>query len=92
VRTLLLAVWIVLAAGTASADWNEVMAALERAGGGTRYDIGADPGEPDWVGSRAARFESERENARGDDRSTEIPADPVSCRATHAGDPGVRCE
>jgi hypothetical protein len=60
VRHLLLAVWILVFAGTASADWNEVMDALERATRGPRYDVGADPSEPGWVSSRKARLESER--------------------------------
>lgn len=67
-RHLLLAVWILVFAGTASAvfagpasaDWNEVMDALERATRGPRYDVGADPSEPGWVSSRKARLESER--------------------------------
>ena len=63
-RYLLLAAWILLSVGAASADWNEVMDTLERAGG-PEYDIGADPGESEWVATRKARFESERARKRG---------------------------
>lgn len=62
-RYLLSAVWILLSAGTASAGWDEVMDMLERASG-PKYDLGADPAEPEWVATRKARFESERARMR----------------------------
>jgi len=91
-RYLLLAVWIVLSAGAASADWNDVMNALERAGGGTRYDIGADPAEPEWVATRKARFENERARTSSANLRTGILGDPISCRASSPGDSVSRCE
>ena len=91
-RYLLLAVWMVLSAGAANADWNDVMNALERAGGGTRYDIGADPAEPEWVATRKARFENERARTRNANLRTEILGDPISCRASSPGGSVSRCE
>ena len=91
-RYLLLAVWIVLSAGAASADWNEVMAVLERAGGGSRYDIGADPAEPEWVATRKARFENERARTRSANLGTGILGDPISCRVSSPGGSVSRCE
>jgi hypothetical protein len=92
VRYLLLAVWIVLSAGAASADWNDVMNVLERAGGGTRYDIGADPAEPGWVATRKARFENERARTRGANLRSGILSDAIACRAPNSGDSVSRCE
>ena len=91
-RYLLLAVWIVLSAGAASADWNDVMNALERAGGGTRYDIGADPAEPEWVATRKARFENERARTGSANLGIGILGDPISCRAFNPGGSVSRCE
>jgi len=87
VNYLLLAVWILLSAGAASADWDEVMDTLERAGG-PAYDIVADPGEPDWVVTRKARFEGERARKR----SAEISADRESCRESTLGGRILRCK
>jgi hypothetical protein len=92
VRYLLLAVWIVLSAGAASADWNDVMDVLERAGGATRYDIGADPAEPVWVATRKARFENERARTRSANLRTGILGDPIACRASSPGGSVSRCE
>ena len=91
-RYLLLAVWFVLSAGAASADWNEVMDTLERASGGTKYDIGTDPSEPEWVASRKARFQNERASLRGAGLGSEVFGAPISCRAPRSGDPTSRCE
>jgi hypothetical protein len=92
VRYLLLAVWMVLSAGAASADWNDVMDVLERAGGGTRYDIGADPAEPVWVATRKARFENERARTRSANLRIGILGDPILCRASSPGGAVSRCE
>jgi len=92
VRYLLLAVWIVLSAGAASADWNEVMDALERASGGTKYDIGADPGRSEWVATRKARFENERARMHSADLRTGILDKSISCRVSSPGDSTARCE
>jgi hypothetical protein len=91
VRYLLLAVWILLSAGAASADWDEVMETLERAGG-PKYDIGADPGESEWVATRKARFERERARKRGAKHSAEIPRNRKSCRESTLGGDILRCE
>ena len=90
-RYLLLAVWILLSAGAASADWDEVMATLERAGG-PAYDIGADPGESEWVATRKARFEGERARKRSAKHSAEIPRDRKSCRESTLGGHILGCE
>jgi hypothetical protein len=63
------------------------MATLERAGG-PAYDIGADPGESEWVATRKARFEGERARKR----SAEIPRDRKSCRESTLGGHILRCE
>lgn len=81
-RHLLLAVWILVSAGTASADWDEVMNALERATQGQRYDVGVDPSEPGWVSSHKARLESERALQPGDELGPVRERDPVVCRAS----------
>ena len=86
-RYLLFAVWILLSAGAASADWDEVVATLERAGG-PAYDIGADPGESEWVATRKARFEGERARKH----SAEISRDRRSCRESTLGGHILRCE
>ena len=91
-RYLLLAVWMVLSAGAASADWNDVMNTLERASGGTRYDIGADPAEPEWVATRKARFENERARTRSANLRAGILADPIPCRASSPGGSVSHCE
>ena len=91
-RYLLLAVWIVLSASAASADWNEVMDALERASGGTKYDVGADPSQPEWVASRKARLEHERAVLRDADRDPSVTGDPIACRAPGTGDAIAHCE
>jgi len=79
VRYLLSAVWILLSAGAASADWNEVMEAIERAAGGTAYEIVADPSEPDRVATRKARFEREGAQIRGVDLRSEILRAQIAC-------------
>ena len=86
-RYLLIAVWILLSAGAASADWGDVMDALERAGG-PAYDIGADPSESEWVATRKARFERERASERG----AEILRDRSSCRTSGLDGHNPRCE
>jgi hypothetical protein len=91
VRYLLLAVWILLSAGAASADWGEVMDTLERASG-PAYDIGADPGESEWVATRKARFEGELARRRSAVHSAEIPRDRKSCRESMLGGHILRCE
>ena len=91
-RYLLLAVGMFLSAGAASADWNDVMDVLERAGGGTRYDIGADPAEPEWVTTRKARFENERARTQSANLRTGIFDKSVSCRVSSPGDSAARCE
>jgi len=92
VRYLLLAVWFVLSAGAASADWNEVMDTLERASGGMKYDIGADPSEPEGGASRKARFEHERASMRDADLEPQVPGDPIACRVANPSDLISRCE
>lgn len=91
-RHLLLAVWILVSAGTASADWDEVMNALERATQGPRYDIGADPSEPRWVSSRQARLETERALQHADDLGPSNERDPVACRALGSRREHPHCE
>lgn len=91
-RYLLLAVGMFLSAGAASADWNEVMDLLERAGGGTKYDIGADPGRSEWVSTRKARLENERARLDDADLRSGTPDKSISCRASRPGDVAVRCE
>ncbi len=90
-RYLLLAVWIFLSAGAASADWGEVMDALERASG-PGYDIGADPGESEWVATRKARFEGERARMRGANLGSEISRDRNSCRKPTLAGAIPRCD
>jgi hypothetical protein len=92
VRYLLLAVWIVLSAGAASADWNEVMDVLQRASGGTKYDIGEDPARSEWVATRKARFENERARMQSANLRTGILGSPISCRVSRSGDSVSRCE
>ena len=91
-RYLLLAVGVFLSAGAASADWNEVMDVLERAGGGTRYDIGADPGRSEWVATRKARLEDERARMESADLRTGISDKAIACRRSSSGDSAARCE
>jgi len=91
VRYLLLAAWILLSAGAASADWNEVMDVLERASG-PEYDIGAGPGESEWVATRETRFEGERARMRGANLRSVIPRERDSCRAPTLTGQVSRCE
>ena len=91
-RYLLLAVGMFLSAGAASADWNEVMDVLERAGGGTKYDIGADPGEPEWVATRKARSENERARSLSANLAPGFLGNPAACRTPAPGGPISRCE
>jgi hypothetical protein len=67
------------------------MDTLERAGG-PEYDIGVDPGEPDWVATRKARFEGERARMRGANFRSETPRDRNSCRESALAGHIVRCE
>ena len=90
-RYLLLAVWILLAAGAASADWDEVLDALERASG-PEYDVGADPGESEWVATRKARVEGERARLRGANLRSETPRDRNTCRESALAGHILRCE
>ncbi len=90
-RYLLIAAWILLSTSTASADWNEVMKTLERVSG-PDYDIGADPGEPEWVATRKARFENERARLRGANLKSEIPRDQSSCRVSTRTGRIPRCD
>ena len=78
-RYLLIAAWILLSTGAASADWNEVMRTLERVSG-PNYDVGTDPGEPEWIATRKARFENERARLRGANLESENPRDQNTCR------------
>ena len=91
-RYLLLAVWIILSSGAASADWSEVMDTLERASGGTKYDIGADPGRSEWVATRKARSENERARMQSANLKTGILGNPISCRTSSSGGSVSRCE
>jgi hypothetical protein len=68
------------------------MDALERAGGGTKYDIGADPSEPEWVATRKARFENERARMHSANLRTGILGNPISCRVSSPGGSISRCE
>lgn len=90
-RNLLLAVWILLFAGAASADWDEVVDALERASG-PEYDIGADPGESEWVATRKAGMEGERARMRSADFKSEITRERDSCRTPTREGRVSRCE
>ena len=90
-RYLLLAGWIFLSAGAASAGWDEVMTALEQASG-PEYDIGADPAEPEWVATRKARFEGERARKRSAEHRAEILRGQKSCRESMLGGRIRRCE
>jgi len=92
VRYLLLAVWILVSAGSASADWDEVMSVLERATRGPAYDIGVDPSEPGWVATRKARFDDERGRMRSADPGSESRRDPIPCRASSPADPSLHCD
>jgi hypothetical protein len=83
---------MVLFAGAASADWNEVMDVLERASGGTKYDIGAEPGRSEWVATRKARFENERARLDSADLRTGISDKSISCQVSHPGDSTAHCE
>jgi hypothetical protein len=67
------------------------MDALERAGG-PEYDIGADPGEPEWVATRKARFESERARKRSAEHRAEILSNRNFCRESMLGGHILRCE
>jgi hypothetical protein len=67
------------------------MDTLERAGG-PEYDIGTDPGEPDWVATRRARFELERARKRSAEHGVEIPNDRSSCRESTSGGHALGCE
>jgi len=91
VRYLLSAVWILVSAGAASADWGDVMDALERASG-PEYEVGADPGEREWVATRQARFEGERARLLGANLSPEIPRDRNSCLESILAGRILRCE
>jgi hypothetical protein len=91
VRYLLSAVWILLFAGAASADWNDVMDVLERAGG-PEYDIGADPSESEWVATRKARVEGERARLHGANLRSETPRDWNACWESSLAGYIPRCE
>ena len=67
------------------------MDALERASG-PEYDIGADPGESEWVATRKARFEGERARMRGAKHSAEMLSDRSSCRESTLAGHIPRCE
>jgi len=85
VRILLIAVWILLFSGTASAGWDEVMQVLEEASG-PEYKIVSDPAETGWVATRKARIESERVRMLSANLETALPRDRSSCReSTPAG-------
>jgi hypothetical protein len=90
-RYLLLAVWILLSAGAASAGWDEVMDVLEQASG-PEYDIGVDPAAPEWVSTRKARLESERVRMRGANLRSKISRDQDTCRETILSGKALRCE
>jgi hypothetical protein len=83
---------MVLFAGAASADWNEVMDVLERASGGTKYDVGAKPGRSEWVATRKARFENERARLYSADLRTGISDESISCGSLRSADSAARCE
>jgi hypothetical protein len=90
-RYLLLAGWIFLSAGAASAGWDEVMTTLEQASG-PEYDIGADPAEPEWVATRKARFEGERARRRGANFRSEISRDRIACQEPRPAGHLLGCE
>ena len=90
-RLLLLAVWILLSTGSASAEWSDVVATLERASG-PQFDLGVDPAEPGWVATRKARFENERARLRGANLGSEIPRDRTDCRELGLADDSLRCD
>jgi len=68
------------------------MDVLERASGGTKYDIGAEPGRSEWVSTRKARLENERARMENADLRTGISDKPISCGVSRAGDAAARCE
>ena len=90
-RYLLIAAWILLSTGAASANWGDVMKTLERVSG-PEYDIGADPGEPEWVATRKARSENARARLRGANLKSETPRDQNSCRESTRPGRILRCE
>jgi len=83
---------MLVSAGAASADWDEVMSALERASRGPAYDIGADPSEPGWIATRKARFENERARIHSADLRAEPRPDPVSCREAGPSGSTLHCD
>ena len=91
-RYLLLAVWILVSAGAANADWNEVMETLERATRGPAYDVGANPSEPNWVATRKARFEDEPVRPHGADPDPAARRHPASCRTSSLSGPLLHCD
>jgi hypothetical protein len=67
------------------------MDTLERASG-PKYDVGADPGEAEWVATRKARFESERATLRSAEHRAEIPRNRKTCRESTLEAHRLRCE
>ena len=84
-RILLIAGWILLSSGAASAGWDDVMQVLEEASG-PEYKIVSDPAETGWIATRKARIESERVRMLGANLETALPRDRSACReSTRAG-------
>jgi hypothetical protein len=67
------------------------MDVLERASG-PKYDLGADPAEPEWVATRKARFESERARMRSANLESETRRDSNACREFTLSGQARRCD
>ena len=67
------------------------MKTLERVSG-PNYDVGTDPGEPEWIATREARFENERARSRGANLESEEPRDQNTCGESTRSDRIPPCE
>jgi hypothetical protein len=90
-RILLIAVWILLSSGAASAGWDEVMQVLEEASG-PEYKIVSESADTGWVATRKARIESERARMLGANLETALPRDRSACRESTPAGPILHCD